>query len=117
MTRNQAAWTRFLATRVVGLVLDGVALAAAYWSAVLLRFDFHAPRWGWKGVAASFVSAAFVYLLSLVACGGYRIAWRRFSLKDVLRFVGAAVVACVALTFIRYQTPLDEFIPEPDKPL
>ena len=110
MTRNQAAWTRFLTTRVVGLVLDGVALAAAYWGAVLLRFDFHAPRWGWKGVAASFVSAAFVYLLSLVACGGYRIAWRRFSLKDVLRFVGAAAVACVALTFIRYETPLDEFI-------
>ena len=110
MTRNKQAWIKFLMTRVVGLVLDGLVLAAAFWSAVLLRFDFHAPRWGWKGVAASFVSAAFVFILSLIACGCYRLAWRRFSLRDLPRYLGAALLACLALTFLRYETPLDEFI-------
>ena len=58
MTRSAEAWTKFLATRVVGLVADGVVLAAAYWGAFALRFDFHAPRWGWRAVALSFVTVA-----------------------------------------------------------
>ena len=42
MTRSVASWAMFLATRAVGLVLDTLALAAAYWCAVALRFDFRA---------------------------------------------------------------------------
>ena len=48
MTRSAEAWAKFLATRIVGLVADAAVLAAAYWGAVVLRFDFHAPRWGWR---------------------------------------------------------------------
>ena len=110
MTRSRVAWMKFLGTRVVGLVLDVLVLAAAFWSAVLLRFDFQAPRWGWKGVAASFVSAAFVFLLSLVLCGCYRLSWRRLSFRDLPRYLGAAILACLMLTFLRYETPLDSFI-------
>ena len=110
MTRNREAWIKFLATRLVGLVLDGLVLGAAFWGAVLLRFDFRAPRWGWKGVAASFVTVAVVYLFSLIACGCYRIAWRRFSLRDLPRYLLATLVACLLLTFFRYETPLEELI-------
>ena len=69
MTRSGASWALFIATRVVGLALDSAVLAASYWSAVALRFDFHPPRWGWRGVAVAFAVVAFVHLVSLVACG------------------------------------------------
>ena len=110
MTRSTEAWTKFLATRVVGLVADGVVLAAAYWGAFALRFDFHAPRWGWRAVALSFVTVAVVQLVSLVACGCYRVAWRRLSRRDLPRFLLAAVAACAVLTALRYLTPMDEFL-------
>jgi len=85
MTRSGASWALFLATRVVGLALDSAVLAASYWSAVALRFDFHPPRWGWRGVAVAFAVVALVHLVSLVACGCYRLSWRRISLRHERR--------------------------------
>ena len=109
MTRSGASWTLFLATRVVGLVLDGAVLASAYWSAVVLRFDFHPPRWGWKGVAVAFATVAFVHLVSLIACGCYRLSWRRTSLRHLPLYFLSTLLACAALTALRYLTPLDDF--------
>ena len=98
---------RFLATRVAGLAVDSFVLAAAYWSAFLLRFDFQPPRWGWRAVALSFATVCLAYLVSLVSCGCYRIAWRRFSLRDLPRYVLAMCMACAALTLLRLVTPVD----------
>ena len=109
VTRRGASWALFLATRAVGLVLDSAALAAAYWCAVALRFDFHPPRWGWRGVAVSFAVVAFVHIAALLACGCYRLAWRRISLRELPRYVGSTLLACTALTAIRVLTPLDDF--------
>ena len=110
MTRSAEAWAKFLATRVVGLVADAVVLAAAHWGAFALRFDFHAPRWGWRAVGLSFVTVAVVQLVALVACGCYRIAWRRLSRRELPRYFLAAVSACAVLTALRYLTPMDEFL-------
>ena len=101
---------KFLLTRALGLLVDGCVLAGAYWGAVLLRFDLHAPRWGWMPVSRSFAYVCIVFLLSLIACGCYRIAWRRFSLRDLLRYAFAAMRACLALTLIRKLTPIEEFV-------
>ena len=109
MTRRGASWALFFATRVVGLAVDSAALAAAYWCAVALRFDFHPPRWGWRGVAVSFATVAFAHLAALVACGCYRMAWRRISLRDLPRYLFATAVASAALTAARFLTPLDDF--------
>ena len=109
MTRSGASWALFIATRVVGLALDSAVLAASYWSAVALRFDFHPPRWGWRGVAVAFAVVAFVHLVSLVACGCYRLSWRRISLRELPRYFVAMLLACAALTALRYLTPLDDF--------
>ena len=109
MTRSGASWALFLATRVVGLALDSAVLAASYWSAVALRFDFHPPRWGWRGVAVAFAVVALVHLVSLVACGCYRLSWRRISLRELPRYFLAMLLACIALTALRYLTPLDDF--------
>ena len=110
MTRSKEAWVKFLLTRALGLFVDGLVLAGAYWGAVLLRFDLHAPRWGWMPVSRSFAYVCIVFLLSLVACGCYRISWRRFSLRDLPRYAFAAALACLALTLIRKLTPIEEFI-------
>ena len=110
MTRSAEAWAKFLATRAVGLVADVAVLAVAHWGAFALRFDFHAPRWGWRAVALSFVTVAVAQIVALIACGCYRTAWRRLSRRDLPRYFLAAVSACAVLTALRYLTPMDEFL-------
>ena len=110
MTRSAEAWAKFLAMRAVGLVADVAVLAVAHWGAFALRFDFHAPRWGWRAVALSFVTVAVVQIVALIACGCYRTAWRRLSRRDLPRYFLAAVSACAVLTALRYLTPMDEFL-------
>ena len=110
MTRVQKTWAAFLATRVAGLVVDGAVLAAAYCGAFALRYDFHAPRAGWRAVALSFVLVFMVHIASLIACGCYRLAWRRISRMDVPRYLVSTAISCVALTMMRFFTPLDEFM-------
>lgn len=100
----------FLATRIAGLVADSAVLAVAYWGAFLLRFDFAQPRWGWRGVALSFAPVCFIHLCSLLACGCYRLAWRRFAFDYLPRFLIAPFIACVVLTAIRVLTPMDNFL-------
>ena len=109
MKRSKEAWVKFLATRFVGAIVDASVLALAYWGAFALRFDFQPPRWGWRAVAASFITVCAVYLVSLVVCGAYRIAWRRFSLRDLPRYCLSAVLACATLTLLRMFTPVDAF--------
>ena len=109
MTRSGASWAIFLATRAVGLALDAAALAASYWCAVVLRFDFHPPRWGWRGVALCFATVAFAHLLTMVLCGCYRLSWRRISLRELPRYFLSTLLACVLLTALRFLTPLDAF--------
>ena len=109
MTRSREAWLKFLATRVVGLVVDTVVLGTAYWGAFALRFDFHRPRWGWHSVAMSFFSVCLAYLFFLIVCGCYRVAWRRLSMKGMPRYLLATALACAALTLVRFVTPVDAF--------
>ncbi len=100
--KAKEAWLLFLGTRLAGLFIDAAFLGAAYFGAFLLRFDFHAPNWGWKAVAYSFVTVLFLELLMLVSTGCYRLPWRRMTLKDVPRFALAMALAGVLLTIARF---------------
>ena len=40
----------------VGFLVDTAIMAIAYAAAFALRFDFHAPSWGWAKVCTSFVT-------------------------------------------------------------
>ena len=110
MTRTGRAWLKFAVTRAAGALIDAAALAAAYIGAFLLRFDFVAPRWGWRVVAVSFVVVYVVHLLALGACGCYRQAWRRICLRDLYRYFAASAVACVILTLLRMLTPVETYM-------
>ena len=110
MTRSQRSWAAYLATRLAGVAADAAVLAAAYWGAILLRFDFQSPSWGWRGVALSFVTVAAAHFLALAACGCYRGSWRRFSTRDLPRCVLATAAAAAVLTALRFLLSLEEFI-------
>lgn len=109
MTRARREWLLFLLTRVVGMAADFSSLAVAYWLAFLLRFDFHAPRWGWRAVALSFLTVSAVHLVALVTCGCYRMSWRRFSTRDLPRYLTATACAAMVLTALRMAMPVDVF--------
>jgi len=110
MTRSGEAWLKFLLTRIAGLAIDSTVLCVAYFAAFLLRFDFIEPRWGWRIVAHSFVAVLAVSLASMMACGCYRMSWRRTRLVDVPWYAIAAAIACFAMTALRYFTPLYEYM-------
>ncbi len=102
MTRSREAWVKFLATRVVAVVVDAAIVGFAYLAAFLLRFDFSAPRWGWRAVAISYLTVGVVHILALLVCGCYRLAWRRIRVCDLPRYVGAMALACLVLTGLRF---------------
>ena len=110
MTRSREAWVKFLATRFAGLLVDAAVLAFAHWGAFALRFDFQEPVFGWRKVALSFLTVCGAYLLLLVVCGCYRLAWRRISFGEIPRFLLAAVLACAGLTLLRALTPSTDCI-------
>ena len=110
MTRSGEAWSKFLFSRVLGLAIDVFVLGLAYLGAFALRFDFQEPRWGWPTVVQSFATVCVVYIVLLVACGCYRVAWRRSSLRDLPRYALALALACLALTLLRFLTPVESYM-------
>lgn len=109
MKRQGRAWLNFAATRFGGLAVDVSVLAAAYLASILLRFDLHAPRWGWRTMALSFIAVAVAHLFSLIVTGAYRLAWRRTGLKDLPRYLAATFLACMLLTVLRYYLPVESY--------
>lgn len=105
MTRSREAWIAFLATRVVGLAVDAAAVAAAYFAALALRLDFQPPAWGWRATLQSCVPVCAVHLAALVACGCYRLAWRRVRAAEMPRYALASLLACAVLTAMRVLLP------------
>lgn len=105
MTRSREAWILFLSVRAVGLVIDTLIVGVSYIGALLLRFDFAEPRWGWRKTAMAFVSVAAVHLISLVVCGTYSRSWRKVRFSDFWRYLAATALACVILTAMRFWMP------------
>lgn len=97
----------FLATRLVGFVVDAAVIALAYICAFALRFDFVEPTslGGWSTVARLYVVVCAVHLASLLAFGCYRLAWRRIRGSELPRYIGAMMFACAVLTLMRYFLP------------
>ena len=107
MTRSREAWISFLATRVVGIVVDAAVIGLAYLSAFALRFDFQEPTslGGWITIARSYVVVCAVHLASLLLFGCYRLAWRRVRGSELPQYIGAMMFACGVLTLMRYFLP------------
>ncbi len=109
MRRSRDEWVKFAATRVIGFAVDSFFLAIAYAAAILLRFDFQRPRWGWVATAFSFISVLLVHVFALLVLGVYHRSWRRTSLSDVPRYLGATILACFILTLMRLILGIDTY--------
>ena len=83
----------------VGFLVDTAIMAIAYAAAFLLRFDFHAPGWGWARVWTSFITVWSVQLAALIAFDCLR-RWR-VRARDIGRFASAFLVALVVLIGFR----------------
>lgn len=101
MKRSTQEWIKFTTTRLLGMLVDTAILAFAYVAAFALRFDFQRPRWGWRVVALSFITVWVVHIAALVLCGCYRVAWRRFTLDDLRRYLRATLISAFVLTLLR----------------
>ena len=110
MTRKSEAWLKFLALRAAGLAIDAATVAVAYVGAILLRFDFQEPRWGWRATALSGVTVVATHLVTLVLCGTYRQSWRRLRTSDLPRYFLATAFAACVLTALRYGLPSFDLI-------
>ena len=109
MRRVNREWLKFTATRVCGFAVDLFVLLCAYFASILLRFDLHAPRWGWRTMLMAFVSVGVVHLATLAVSGVYRLSWRRTRLADLSRYFLATFVSCVALTALRFVLPVESY--------
>ena len=83
----------------VGFLVDTAIMAIAYAAAFLLRFDFHAPGWGWARVWTSFITVWSVQLAALIAFDCLR-RWR-VRARDIGRFSAAFASALVVLIGLR----------------
>ena len=105
MRAMRKQWMLFVLTRLVGLVADTALMGAAYLAAVMLRFDFREPMWGWRATALGFGTVWLVQILALVVTGCYRLPWRRTGMLDVPRYLGAFALGAAVLTALRWYLP------------
>ncbi|MGN0846658.1 MAG: UDP-N-acetylglucosamine 4,6-dehydratase family protein [Kiritimatiellia bacterium] len=98
-------WILFVLTRLVCLVADTVLMGAAYLAAVILRFDFCEPQWGWRATALSFGTVWLIQVFALLVTGCYRLPWRRTSTLDLPRYVGAFALSAAVLAYLRWHLP------------
>ena len=92
---------RRYATRVSQISIDLLALAAAFGTAFLVRFDWSpsAPMIGRVFLVTPYV-AALEYAV-LMACGVHRFSWRYIGLREIARILGALALASAALLLSR----------------
>ena len=109
MRRPSREWLKFTATRFCGLAVDFVFLLVAYFASILLRFDLHAPRWGWRTMLMAFVSVGVVHLVMLAVFGAYRLSWRRTRLSDLPRYFAATSISCLFMTALRLVLPVESY--------
>lgn len=90
-----------LMTRRVQFLLDVAVLAAAFFAAYLLRFDFRIPE---SYVPRALIQVPLVVLLQfsiLLLLGAYSFVWRYVGLRELDTFLRAAALSALPLVLLR----------------
>jgi hypothetical protein len=85
--------------------LDLLTLAAAFWFAYLLRFDFRIPT---SEVHDALIQLSYVVLIqiaTLILVGAYSFSGRTLRMTDITRLTGAACLAAVPVISMRLLLP------------
>jgi len=88
--------------RVIRLVLDASVLAAAFFIAYELRFDFDIPTAQQSGLGTRLVLVVLIQLVALVLAGAHQFVWRYVGLAELPAFLIAAVYWTVPLLAGRF---------------
>src|SRR5207237_763822 len=88
-SKSRVWWTRLL-HRSTQFTLDLVTLAAAFWLAYLLRFDFDIPRDNFLQALRQFPYVVLIQFSGLIIAGVYSFIWRYVGMSEVKSFVNAA---------------------------
>jgi UDP-GlcNAc:undecaprenyl-phosphate/decaprenyl-phosphate GlcNAc-1-phosphate transferase len=79
----------------LGLACDVILIAAAYYTAYLLRFDSSSQRQNMQLFYGSVGELVLIKLAVFVGLGAYRRWWQYFGLKDAFRIGSASAIASV----------------------
>ncbi|MDD2598620.1 MAG: nucleoside-diphosphate sugar epimerase/dehydratase [Kiritimatiellae bacterium] len=91
--------------RFMGFAIDTAVMGFAYLFAILLRFEFHAPHWGWPGVVITFFVVAVVQWCFLLLFKCHRSIWKYTTASDVPRFFIAIFCSACVLIDLRLLLP------------
>ena len=99
-TSKKYIYIRWLLLRLGLVIFDVLAVNAAYYLALVVRFyvNFEFNVWAVKYVPAFFEFAPYYTVCSLVvfwAMGLYKSLWKYAGLHDMNRIIGASIVTCV----------------------
>ena len=105
MSEYNNKFISFLKDRYLGFFVDTIVMGFAYLFAILLRFEFSAPHWGWSGVALTFVVVAVAqwFFLWFFKCN--KVIWRYITVSDVPRFFMAGFASAAVLIILRLLLP------------
>ena len=89
----------------MGFAIDTAVMGFAYLFAILLRFEFHAPHWGWAGVVITFFVVAAVQWFFLLLFKCHKAIWKYTTASDVPRFFIAVFCSACVLIDLRLLLP------------
>lgn len=105
MNTDHRPWWEKLANRRVQFAADLMVLAAAFWFAYLLRFDFVIPGLYRMPVLIQLPYVVLFQFAALNLFGAYTLIWRYVGLGDIKVFVKAALLSVVPILVLRLTLP------------
>ncbi len=91
--------------RLSGMFIDTLVMGFAYLFAIMLRFEFNAPHWGWWGVVYTFGVVVAVQWFFLLVFRCRRTIWRYVTVGDVPRFFVSVLCSTCVLIILRLLLP------------
>ena len=91
--------------RCLGFFVDTIVMGFAYLFAILIRFEFTAPHWGWSGVSLTFLVVALVQWFFLWVFKCHKVIWLYITVSDVPRFFVAVFTSSAFLMILRLLLP------------
>ena len=103
--RSRVWWLRLLHRRTQ-FAMDLLTLAAAFWVAYLLRFDFYIPGENFLFALRQFPYVVLIQFGGLLIAGVYSFIWRYVGMAEVRAFVNAAYWSFLPILAMRLGIPI-----------
>jgi FlaA1/EpsC-like NDP-sugar epimerase len=107
VARDAQTLGRRIGAAKVPFALDVLALALAFVTAYLLRFDFELRRDAAVAAATQLPYVVLIQMSALWGFGVYRFIWRYVGLAEMAAFLKAAVASALPLVALRVLLPPD----------